>query len=215
LLTEVTLLAAAGGALGLVLARVGAGALLAAAPEEVRLLADTRLNAPLFVFATLASLVTALLCGAIPAWQAFRNDPAADLQESVRTSTGGWRAARLRQTLVGVEMALATALLATAALLLHSLVNVMQADRGYQVERVLAADLSLSGARYALPNSRASFYETLVQHVEALPGVVAAGAISDLPAVAASSGASRTIFIPRTRTSATRFSTVRSRWFVA
>ena len=194
LLTEVTLLAAAGGVLGLVLARVGAGALVAAAPEEVRLLADTRLNAPLFVFATLASLVTALLCGAIPAWQAFRNDPAADLHEGARTSTGGWRAARLRQTLVGVEMALATALLATAALLLHSLVNVMQADRGYQVERVLAADLSLSGARYALPNSRASFYETLVQHVEALPRVVAAGAISDLPAVAASSGASRTIF---------------------
>jgi predicted permease len=194
LLTEVALLAAGGGALGLVLARVGAGALVAAAPEEVRLLADTRLNAPLFVFATLASLVTALLCGAIPAWQAFRNDPAANLHEGARTSTGGWRAARVRQALVGVEMALATALLATAALLLHSLVNVMQADRGYQVERVLAVDLSLSGARYVLPHSRASFYETLVQHVEALPGVAAAGAISDLPAIAASSGASRTIF---------------------
>jgi len=194
LLIEVTLLAATGGALGLVLARVGAGALVAAAPEEVRLLTDARLNAPVFIFATLASLVTALLCGAIPAWQAFRNDPAAELQDGSRASTGGWRAARLRQTLVGVEMALATSLLATAALLLHSLVNVIQADRGYQVERVLAVDLSLSGARYAPPYSRASFYETLVQHVEALPGVVAAGAISDLPATAASTGASRTIF---------------------
>jgi len=60
--------------------------------------------------------------------------------------------------LVGVEIALATALLASAGLLLHSFVNVMGADRGYQVERVLAADLSLSGDRYSTGRGRAAFY---------------------------------------------------------
>jgi predicted permease len=93
-------------------------------------------------------------------------------------------------------MALATLLLASAALLLRSFVNVMNTDRGYEVERVLAVDLSLFGERYDAGESRAAFYSELLEHVRALPGVMAAGAISYLPAVSASEGASRTIFHP-------------------
>jgi putative ABC transport system permease protein len=95
--------------------------------------------------------------------------------------------------LVGVEMALGTALLASSALLLHSFVKVMRADRGYQIERVMTVDLSLFGDRYASAPGRVAFYSDLVDRVRAVPDVLAAGAISDLPAVAASTGASRTI----------------------
>ena len=87
-----------------------------------------------------------------------------------------------------------TALLASAALLLHSFVNVMTAERGYQVERILTTDLSPSGQRYADAARRVAFYGELVDRVRALPGVLSAGAISELPAVRAESGASRTIF---------------------
>ncbi len=69
----------------------------------------------------------------------------------------------------------------------------MRADRGYQVERVLAVDLSLFGRRYSASQDRAAFYPELARNVRGLPGVLAAGAISDLPATG-SSGASRTIF---------------------
>jgi len=93
-------------------------------------------------------------------------------------------------------MALATALLATAGLLLHSFIKVMQADRGYEIERVLAADISLFGDRYAKAPSRAAFYRELVSNVRALPGVSAAGMISDLPAIASTTRASRTILLP-------------------
>jgi predicted permease len=93
-------------------------------------------------------------------------------------------------------MALVTALLATAGLLLHSFVKVMQADRGYQIERVLATDLSLFGDRYFTAPSRIAFYRELVGKVRALPGVTAAGMINDLPAVAPSTGPSRTILHP-------------------
>jgi len=91
-------------------------------------------------------------------------------------------------------MALGTALLASAGLLLHSFVKVMRADRGYQVERVLAVDLSLFGQRYSTGESRVAFYRELAENVRALPGILAAGAISDLPAATGSFGASRTIF---------------------
>ena len=80
-------------------------------------------------------------------------------------------------------MALGTALLASAGLLVHSFVKVMRTDRGYQIERVLAVDLSLLGKRYSTGENRVAFYRELVENVRTLPGVLAAGAISDLPAV--------------------------------
>jgi putative ABC transport system permease protein len=193
-LTETSLLAILGGAIGAVLAQCGAGLLAAYGPDDVRLLADTRLNLAVLLFALTASLMTGIACGVFPAWQAYRKDAAAGLQEGARTSFGGSRAARFRQVLVGVEMALGTALLASAGLLLHSFVKVMRADRGYQVERVLAVDLSLFGQRYSAGQGRTVFYRELEGNVRSLPGVLAAGAISDLPAVSGSSGASRTIF---------------------
>jgi len=85
-------------------------------------------------------------------------------------------------------------LLASAGLLLHSFVKVLKSDRGYEVERVLTTDVSLFGRRYSEAEGRAAFYGALLENVRALPGVLAAGAISNLPALAASSGASRTIF---------------------
>jgi putative ABC transport system permease protein len=193
-LTETSVLAILGGALGAVIAKYGAGVLAAYGPDDVRLLADTRLNLPVFLFATAASLVTGIVCGVFPAWQAYRKDAGTSLHEGARSAFGGSRAARFRQLLVGVEMALGTALLASAGLLLHSFVKVMRADRGYQVERVLAVDLSLFGQRYSTGESRVAFYRELAGNVRSLPGVLAAGAISDLPASSGSSGASQTIF---------------------
>jgi putative ABC transport system permease protein len=198
-LTETTLVAIMGGGLGALIAAYGAGLLAAYGPDDVRLLADGRLNLPVLLFAMAASLVTGIVCGAIPAWQVYQKDAAAGLQEGASqvrgmAAFGGSRAVRFRQLLVGVEMALGTALLASAGLLLHSFVNVMRADRGYQVERILAVELSATGPRYATAENRVVFYRELVERVRTLPGILAVGAISDLPATAGSSGNSRTIF---------------------
>jgi len=193
-LAETLLLALLGGALGAAVARYGSGLLASHGPDDVRLLADPQLNTPVFLFALAASLVTGIMCGLLPARQAYRKDVATGLQESARSAFGGSTAVRFRQLLVGVEVALGTALLASAGLLMHSFINVMSADRGYLVERVLAVDLSLFGQRYDAGENRIAFYRELTANVRAIPGVLAAGAISDLPATSASSGASRTIF---------------------
>ena len=192
-LVEALVLTTASGLVGVGLAYAGTRALQALLGGAL-LVDGARLEAPLLIIALATSLVTALACGALPAWQAYRAAPASQLHDATRTSVGGRRADRTRRALVGLEMALATALLASAALLLHSFVKVMNADRGYAIEGLLTADLSLSGPRYAPAPARALFYQQLTDRIRGLPDVRAAGAISDLPAVAAETGASRTIF---------------------
>jgi putative ABC transport system permease protein len=194
MVTETTLLALIGGALAVSVAAYGSGLLAAYGPEDVRLLAGTRMSGPVLLFALTVSLLTGIVCGVLPASQAYRRDVTAGLQEGTRAAFGGRRAAGYRRLLVGVEMALGTALLASAALLVHSFINVMHAGRGYDVERILAVDLSLFGQRYETPQSRIAFYREVTGNLRDIPGVLAAGAISELPAAAGSSGASRTIF---------------------
>jgi len=182
MLTESTCLALIGGAVGVAFAYLGVGALLAQAPPEMRALADTRPTLPVLTTSILASVATGLACGLLPAWRAYRKDARAVLQDGARGPVGG-DAATLRQGLVSVELAFCTALLASAALLLHSFVNVTRADRGYDVEHVLALELSPVGQRYATGPQRTAFYQGLLTDIQALPGVLAAGAVNSLPAL--------------------------------
>jgi len=192
-LTESVLLAIFGGTIGAVVAKWATTAIALYGPSDVRVLADTTINMPLLLFSIAVSGATGILCGIVPAWHAHRRQPATGLKEAGRTVSSG-EAGRIRSILVGVEIALATVLLASAGLLLHSFVRVMNSDRGYDVERVLTADLSLFGTRYERGEARATFYTTLLDNVRSQPGVLAAGAISNLPALSASEGASRAIF---------------------
>jgi predicted permease len=198
-LVEALVLTTISGVAGIGLAVAGTQALQSLLGDGLLLAGGVTLDGAMLIVAMATSLVTALACGALPAWQAYRATVASQLHDAARTSVGGRRADRTRRALVGLEMALATALLASAALLLHSFVKVMNVDRGYEIEGLLTADLSLSGQRYSPATARTLFYQQLTERVRALPSVRAAGAISDLPAVAAETGASRTIFHPDDR----------------
>ncbi len=173
-LTEATLIAVLGGAAGAAPAKYGAKLLTLYGPEDIRPLCDSQLNLPVLLFALAVSLAIGLVCGAIPSWRS--------------------RPTRFRRVLVGVQTALGTVLLISAALLLHSFTNVLGADRGYQVEHVLTVDLSLFGQRYSGADGRVAFYREVTSKVRSVPGIDAAGAISDLPATAGSTGPSRAIF---------------------
>jgi putative ABC transport system permease protein len=192
MLAESTVLALFGGVVGALVAYYGVRVLVTYGPD-VALLREAGISTPVLFFAVLASLLTGVACGMVPAFQAYRRDPGTMLQEGSRRSLGGARASSFRQALVSVEIALGTALLASAALLLHSFVNVMNADRGYEVQNVLAVDLALSGERYSTGPQRVNFYRLLTENIASLPGVLAAGAISEAP-VAAESG-SQAIFL--------------------
>ncbi len=185
LVAESVVLALAGGAAGTLVAYVGVRALVAYGPHAT-LLQGASVNAPVLLFALLTSVLTGVACGVLPAMHASRGDCGRMLQEGSRGAIGGGRAARAGQTLVGIETALGTALLASAVLLLHSFANVMSADRGYDVQQTLAVDLALPTDRYTTGSQRVEFYRAVTEHIAALPGVAAAGAISNAPAAASS-----------------------------
>jgi putative ABC transport system permease protein len=193
-LTESLSLAIIGGALAAVIAKYGASLLTFFGPDDLRQMDTAELSTPLIGFGLLVTLTTGLICGIVPAWQAYRGNASTELREAARNAMSGRRAVRSRRTLVVIETALATLLLASAGLLLHSFVKVMSADRGYDVERVLAVDVSLFGDRYNGSAGRSAFYADLLTRVRELHGVTAAGAISNLPALSAvGDGPSRTI----------------------
>ena len=192
-LTEALLLAGGGGTAAAVLATYGARLFAAFGPDDVRVMGAVSPNLSLLGFGLLVTLLTGIAAGVVPAWQSYRRESAQDLRAATRAAIGGSQATRSRGILVAIETALATVLLGASGLLLHSFVNVMSTERGYDVERVLTADLSLFGQQYDSASSRSAFYAALLERVRALPGVVSAGAISNLPAVASWEGASRTI----------------------
>lgn len=190
-LTETMLLAIFGGALGIAIAVYGASLLITHGPADVKSLGDSGMNLPVLLFAIAASLLAGLASAVFPGLQVFRTSLASGVGKASRMTAGG-RTTRVRQVIIGVQMALATALLASAGLLLHSFLKLKDVDRGYQIERVLAVDLALSGPR----QDPAGFYRQLAGNIRALPGVLAAGAINDLPVTAGVSGASQRIFHP-------------------
>ncbi len=192
-LTEALLLAACGGAVAAILAVYGARLFAAFGPDDIRAMRTIEPNVSLLLFGLAVTLLTGIAAGVVPAWQSYRRESVQDLRASARAALGGHQATRSRSLLVALETALATVLLGASSLLLHSFVNVVASERGYDVERVLTADLSLFGRQYDSGEARAAFYNSVLDNVRGLPGVVSAGAISNLPAVAAWDGASRTI----------------------
>jgi putative ABC transport system permease protein len=181
LLAESVLLAAAGGAAGLLLAVWGVDLLVSLDPAGVRRVGEVQLDAVVLAFTFGLSLVTGLLFGLAPALQASKPDFVETLKEGGRAGVGGRRGGRLRAALVVSEVALTLVLLVGAGLLVKSFARLLDVDPGLDPRGVLTLDVSLPTAKYAEPQRVAAFYQQLLAEVAALPGVEAAGAVSVLP----------------------------------
>lgn len=181
LLLESALLAAAGGTLGVLLARVGVRGLLALTPANVPRAAEIRLDAGVLVFTVVISVLAALATGLAPALSITRGDLARQLNEASRGSTEGARGKVLRTGLVVIEVGLSLILLAGAAALLKSFSNVRAVDPGFDPHGVLAVRLSLPKNRYRHVADAARFYDALLPRIQALPGVSSVGVIQMLP----------------------------------
>jgi len=180
-IVESTILALAGGALGVVLAYWGLHALLAAAPIDLPRLNEVHIDARVLLFALAISLLTGLIFGALPALRSLRSGPMEALKSSGRGNTEGRGGLRVRSLLVSLEVGLSAALLVTAGLLIASFVRLMAVDRGFQVDRVLAMDVSLLSTRYPQPADRAAFFQRVLEKAAAMPGVRNVSVVSALP----------------------------------
>lgn len=174
LLTETTLLALLGGAVGLVLT-LAAGKLVQQVPE---LRAGSWVDLRVVGFALFASLATGLLFGIVPALRPTRVRPVDALNESQPVGIQAGR--RLPSALVSVQVALAVVLLVGAGIFLRSLQRVVTIDTGMDLERLVVARLDLRSAGYEAADFTA-FYERALQRLRSLPGVEAASVVMPLP----------------------------------
>jgi putative ABC transport system permease protein len=184
LLAETTLLSLAGAGLGLVIAfggtRLLAGANIAAIPRA----ADADVDLPVLGFSLALALLTAFVCGLVPALRASQVDLADTLKDGAQNVTAGAGRQRMRSALVVAEMALAVVLLVSAGLALRSLWALRQVELGFSPERVLTLRVALPQVGYEEPAQVESFYQRLLGRVRTLPGVEAAGAVRSLPLAA-------------------------------
>lgn len=181
LLTESLVIALAGAGLGTLLAVGGVRVLVSFLPADFPRASAIRLDFTVFAFTLGVAILTGLLFGLVPALTASRTDLQQSLRESGRSTSGSSSQLRLRNFLVVGETGLASVLLIAAGLMLHSFVNLLRADPGFQPQQVLTASISLPNKRYQKPPQRVQFYRQLIANLDALPGVQCAGAGSDLP----------------------------------
>jgi putative ABC transport system permease protein len=185
LLTESSLLALAGGLLGLVLAVSGIAALKTISAEQIPRLQDVRLDRWALGFTLLVSLVTSVLCGLAPALEATKYNLNEALKEGSTTATAGLRRNRLRSGLVVAEVALSLLLLISAGLMLNSFARLVSLNRGFQTDHLLVAnlDFSISGyttwVRTTTTRPQVTLLD-LLQRLQAQPGVQSVAAVSGL-----------------------------------
>jgi putative ABC transport system permease protein len=194
LLAESGLIALGGALAGYGLAYAGLRALQAQAtgtnaiPRLDSVTLDWRVAAVALAVATAAAVIAGLL----PALESTRVDLTETLRDSSRGATSA-RSHRLRRGLVVAEVALAVTLLSGSALLIRSLMRVLDVDPGFRSSGVLTARVSLSRDRYESGAAQAQFFERLNERLASLPGVTASGAVNFLPVTGIGAGTSFTV----------------------
>jgi putative ABC transport system permease protein len=151
-------------------------------PSSIVLMLDWRLVA----FASVTTVVTALLFGLAPAWQAAR----VSLVEAMNIGGRGAsdRAGRVRQALAVVEIAIALLLMTGAGLLLRTLASLNDVDAGYRADNVVTMNIRLPFRRLvtAKPGEIETYWRSIEREVASVPAVRAASLGSDLPLAGAS-----------------------------
>ena len=178
-LMEPVLLSVFGGVLGALVAVAGI-ALLERADAGLPRIHEVTLDPRVLLFAAAATAAAALISGLPSAWRSTRAEPAADLVGTPTRVTGSRHA--FRDALVVAEVAMAVVLLAGASLLVRSYRALQAVDPGFDPRGVLVAPIFLDMENYGKGGKSRTYYASLLERLEALPGVVAAGGATALPA---------------------------------
>jgi putative ABC transport system permease protein len=180
LLTESTLLALAGGALGLIFAAGGLQLLKAFAARFTTRADEISIDGSVLLFTLLVSIATGCAFGLMPVFSSNKNAIAA-LKEGAGRSTAGAGRQRIRSLLIVAQVAVSFVLLIGAGLMLRSLMKLQSVDPGFNPENVLAMRINLNWSKYDSDQKLRRFYQQLLEKVEVKPGVSSAAVASSYP----------------------------------
>jgi predicted permease len=179
-MTEGVLLSVLGGVLGVLLARVGLGALLSAYPASLPRTSEVNVDVPVMLFTLGVALVTGVLVGLAPLMHTRASGLLIALKEG--GAKGATNAARhhVRRGLVMAEVALAVMLVIGAGLLLRTVYNLTRVDGGFDRSRLVTFSMTLPQAT-STSSARLQTYQRLLDKLRAVPGIQAATAMTGLP----------------------------------
>jgi putative ABC transport system permease protein len=184
LLIESVMLAAAGGALGLVIAQWGTSLLIMAIPrpllDRTPFFLDAHLNLAVFAFLSAVALLTGLAFGLVPALQITHDGNAGALREEARASAGTTRT-RLRAALVVAEIAFSLVLLVGAGLMAKSLSALLHRNPGFDPQNLLTFSIGLPDTSYPKDPDAIRFDREFTRRASDLPGVVGVASNSIVP----------------------------------
>jgi putative ABC transport system permease protein len=182
LLTESLVLALLGGGVGLLFGCWGVSLIKVLDPRQITRLQTITIDGTALLFVFGLTLLTAVLFGLLPALALSRANLASALRdEGGRSGTAGRERHRSQSILVIGQVALASVLLIGTGLLLRSFFALQSVPLGFNSHHVLVADVYLANARYADGEKRRAFFDSLLEKVSRLPGVVNAGLNDGVP----------------------------------
>lgn len=179
LLTESLLLAMLGGAVGMVVAEISVGALVALSPPGLPRADAIGVDGTVFAFGLGVTTLVGLVVGLIPALGASRADLHTGMQQNSGRTAAGHQFTR--KALVVVEVALALVLLVSAGLLLRSLQHLFAVDPGFDGSHLLTMQVQTSGQKFSDDSTTYRFFAQALESVRQVPGVTSAAFSSQLP----------------------------------
>src|SRR5712664_4012643 len=180
LLTESSLLALIGGALGLLLANGGLQLLTAYVARFTPRAREVHIDITVLLFTLGVAFFVSVLTGTAPS-VARRENLITTLKEGGSQSTLGFVRGRLRSALIVAQVAVSFLLLIGAGLTVRSLINLQRVDPGFRPENVLTVQFSLDFSRYTTDEKTLAFWDSLLQKVQPVPGVTSVAAAGDFP----------------------------------
>jgi predicted permease len=178
---ETIVLAASGGALGILLAAILVPLMQHYLPPALNFRGALHLDWMGAACALGLSVLSTLLAGAAPAWISARTQPHEVLNSEAHLASESRSSKRMRRILVAVEVAVSVTLVLMTGLLTASMVRLMNTDRGFAAERVVTAQIDLPKKSYADDQPRFAFYKELLQRLHSVPGLEQAAVVSVLP----------------------------------
>jgi putative ABC transport system permease protein len=180
LLTESVVVSVLGGAVGILLAIGITRAVIAWGPAEIPRLSAIRLDVSILGFALAVSLLTGIVTGLIPAWQASRAIRREAVHETSQRVVGNSRLSA-RDWFVAAQVCLAFVLAVGSGLLSKSFANALNVNPGYEPRNLYTVNFALVGPKYADDAAVVRYEREALGRVSHLPGVRAAGIVSTMP----------------------------------